>query len=196
MGSPQCPRHPSACMPRSLTPVVSCTLAWSRPGLLPAGPCTPSAFPRCRLRHSLWTTTRHMSGLHHAAYLLVPSSFVRPLLGVHVECTPALLARRWSGEICPSPVRTPWVTLTNFLGSRPIPRLRVYLGTSSAWFGAECHAVRITSAPTRPICDWHAPRHTVLDEHRWRDLKPLRQCTNLPDIQHALAPKNVRDNAL
>jgi hypothetical protein len=49
----------------------------------------------------LLTTTLPISGLHHAACVLVPSSFVRPLLGVHVECTPDLLARRWSGGICP-----------------------------------------------------------------------------------------------
>jgi hypothetical protein len=58
------------------------------------------------------------------------------LLGVHVDFTPDLLARLWSGGICTSPVRTHWVTITNFMGSLPIPRFRVYLGTSSAWFGA------------------------------------------------------------
>jgi hypothetical protein len=46
MGSPTFPSHPSACLPRSPTPVVSCTLALSHPGLLPSGHCTPSAFPR------------------------------------------------------------------------------------------------------------------------------------------------------
>ena len=122
-------------MPRSQTPVVSCTLALSRPGLLPSGHCTPSAFPRYRLRNILWTTTLHISGFHHAAYILVPSSFVLPWLGVHVDVTPDLLARLWSGGICTSPVRTHWVTITNFMGSLPIPRFRVYLGTSSALLG-------------------------------------------------------------
>jgi len=150
IGSPKFPSHPSECMPRSQTPVVSCTLALSRPGLLPSGHCTPSAFPRCRLRNILWTTTIHISGLHHAAYILVPSSFVLPLLGVHVDFTPDLLARLWSGGICTSPVRTHWVTLTNFMGSLPIPRFRVYLGTSSAWLGRDWHRV----AP------WHVFRFT------------------------------------
>jgi len=50
----------------------------------------------------LLTTTLHISGLHHAACILVPSSFVRPLLGVHVDFAPDLLARRWSGGICSS----------------------------------------------------------------------------------------------
>jgi hypothetical protein len=45
----------------------------------------------------LRTTTLHMSGLNDAAYVLVPSSFVRPLLGVHVEVTADLLARLCSG---------------------------------------------------------------------------------------------------
>jgi len=42
----------------------------------------------------LLTTTRHISGLDPAACFLLPSSFVCPLLGVHVECAPDLLARR------------------------------------------------------------------------------------------------------
>jgi hypothetical protein len=46
MGAPTFPSYPSEGMPRSQTPVVSCTLALSRPGLLPSGHCTPSAFPR------------------------------------------------------------------------------------------------------------------------------------------------------
>jgi len=40
----------------------------------------------------LLTTTLHISGLYPAACFLVPSSFVRPLLGVHVEFAPDLLA--------------------------------------------------------------------------------------------------------
>jgi hypothetical protein len=50
----------------------------------------------------LRTTTLHISGLHPAACFLALSSFVRPLLGVHVEFTTDLLAGRWSGGICPS----------------------------------------------------------------------------------------------
>jgi hypothetical protein len=45
----------------------------------------------------LLSTTIPMSGLHHAACFLVPSSSVRPWLGVHVDITPDLLARLWSG---------------------------------------------------------------------------------------------------
>ena len=49
------------------------------------------------LRVTLLSTTIPISGLHHAACILVPSSSVRPLLGVHVDITPDLLARLWSG---------------------------------------------------------------------------------------------------
>jgi hypothetical protein len=44
-GSPKFPSSPFGCMPRSQTPVVSRTLAKTRPGLLPSGACKPSAFP-------------------------------------------------------------------------------------------------------------------------------------------------------
>jgi hypothetical protein len=51
------------------------------------------------LRDILLSTTRRMSGLHHAACTLMPSSAILPLLGVHVEVTTDLLARLWSGGI-------------------------------------------------------------------------------------------------
>ena len=43
-GSPTFPSSPCEDMPRSQTPVVSCALAFSHPGLLPSGACKPSAF--------------------------------------------------------------------------------------------------------------------------------------------------------
>jgi hypothetical protein len=49
------------------------------------------------LRVILLTTTIHLSGLNHAACTLVPSSSVLPFLGLPVEVTPDLLARRSSG---------------------------------------------------------------------------------------------------
>jgi len=49
------------------------------------------------LRVILLSTTIPISGRNHAACILVPSSSVRPLLGVHVDVTPDLLARLWSG---------------------------------------------------------------------------------------------------
>jgi hypothetical protein len=49
------------------------------------------------LRVLLLSTTLPIAGLQHAACILVPSRSVRPWLGVHVEITPDLLARLWSG---------------------------------------------------------------------------------------------------
>jgi hypothetical protein len=45
------------------------------------------------LRDILLSTTIRISGLDHAACLLVPSSSILPLLGVHVEFPTDLLAR-------------------------------------------------------------------------------------------------------
>src|SRR4029453_5165014 len=59
-----------ACRPLQQTPVVSRTLALARPGLLPSGACTPSAFPSVHLRVILPSTTILISGLNHAACIL------------------------------------------------------------------------------------------------------------------------------
>ena len=81
-------------MPRSQTPVVSCALALARSRTAAFRPLETVGFPlRTALRDILLSTTIHISGLHHAACLLAPSSFVLPLLGVHVEFAPDLLAR-------------------------------------------------------------------------------------------------------
>ena len=96
-GSPKFPSYPYGCMPRSQTPVVSCALAIAHPGLLPSGHWKPSAFPSVPLKDILVSTTILISGLNHAACIFVPSSSVRPLLGVHVDVTTDLLARLSSG---------------------------------------------------------------------------------------------------
>src|SRR5207244_9842406 len=58
-------------------------------------------FPlRTTWRDSLLSTTLPLAGLHPAACILAPSSFVRPLLGWPVECAPDLLPRRPSGGTC------------------------------------------------------------------------------------------------
>jgi hypothetical protein len=58
-------------------------------------PLETVGFPLCTaLRDILLATTLLISGLNHAACLLVPSSSVLPLLGVHVEFATDLLARR------------------------------------------------------------------------------------------------------
>ena len=85
--------------------------------------------PPYLLRDILLSTTLHISGLHHAACILTPSSFVLPLLGWHVEVAPDVLARRLSGGT-ESLALTRWGTTTSFMGFRPVPRFRSYLGAS------------------------------------------------------------------
>jgi hypothetical protein len=46
-----------------------------------------------------------------------------------------LLARLSSGGIGAVLARTHWVTTTNFMGFRPVPRFRAYLGATTAKFG-------------------------------------------------------------
>jgi hypothetical protein len=82
-GSPTFPSPPAADMPRSQTPVVSSIRAIMHPGLLPAGACTPSAFPSIPLQDILLSPTLPIAGLQHAACLLAPPGSGRPLAGRH-----------------------------------------------------------------------------------------------------------------
>ena len=129
-GSPTFPSDPSADMPRSQTPGVSWALAAvahrmaACRRLHPVGLCLETA-EAIRV-----TTTLQMSGLHDAACLLAPSSFVRPFLGGHVACAPDRLARRSAGG-SGIVIRTHWVTATHFMRSLSIPRFRAYLGAST-----------------------------------------------------------------
>ena len=82
-GSPTFPSYPFAYMPRSQTPVVSRTLALARPGLLPSGACTPSAFPSGHLRVILPSTTLRISGLNHAACILATPGSEHPFAAMH-----------------------------------------------------------------------------------------------------------------
>jgi len=96
-GSPKFPSDPSEDMPRSQTPVVSCALASVAHRIVAFRRMQTVGFCLDAAEAILLTTTLHISGLHHAACLLAHSSFVRPLLGWHVEFTTDLLARRSSG---------------------------------------------------------------------------------------------------
>ena len=96
-GSPTFPSSPSEDMPRSQTPVVSCALACIAHRIVAFRRLQTVGFCLDRAEAILLTTTRHIAGLHHAACLLAPSSFVRPLLGWHVEFAPDRLARLSSG---------------------------------------------------------------------------------------------------
>src|SRR2546430_17524113 len=71
------------CRPLQQTPVVSCTRALARPGLLPAGACKPSAFPSVHLRVILPSTTILISGLHHAACILATPGSEHPFAAMH-----------------------------------------------------------------------------------------------------------------
>ena len=100
--------------------------------------CLPATAYRRRslataLRIILWTTTLHISGLHHAAYILVPSSFALPLLGLHVDFTTDLLARLWSGGSC------------TVLGAHPLGNYNQFHGISpnSKVSGLPWHEQRI-----------------------------------------------------
>jgi hypothetical protein len=84
-------------MPRSQTPGVSCALASVAHRIVAFRRLHTVGFDLDTAEAILLTTTLHISGLNHAAYLLAHSSFVRPLLGWHVEFAPDLLARLSSG---------------------------------------------------------------------------------------------------
>ena len=92
-GSPKFPSYPSEDMPRSQTPVVSCALASIAHRIVAFRRMQTVGFGLDAAEAILLTTTIHISGLNDAACLLAPSSFVRPLLGWHVEFAPDRLAR-------------------------------------------------------------------------------------------------------
>ena len=107
MGSPTFPSYPSEDMPRSQTPVVACALASVAHRIVAFRRLQAVGFDLDTAEALLLTTTLHLSGLNHAAYLLAHSSFVRPLLGWHVECAPDRLARRESGGTCTTGAHPP-----------------------------------------------------------------------------------------
>ena len=81
-------------MPRSQTPVVSCALATIAPRIAAFRRLQTVGFHLDTAEAILMPTTLHISGLNDAACLFASSSFVRPLLGWHVEVATDLLARR------------------------------------------------------------------------------------------------------
>jgi hypothetical protein len=88
-----------------------------------------------------------------AASVLVPSSFVLPWLGWHVEFPPDPRAGRSSGGTCVWSTRTHWVTPTHFMRFLPIPRFRVYLGATKTPFGllTNKNAALLVWAQTNPL---------------------------------------------
>jgi hypothetical protein len=86
-------------------------------------------------RDILVSTPIFLSGLHHATCLLAfpPASYAHCWV-----CTWRALLACWRGfgqvGLEPS-VLTHWVTTTNLLGLRPVPRSRAYLGATTTTFG-------------------------------------------------------------
>lgn len=115
----------------------------------------------------------------------VPSSAVRPLLGVPVAVTPALRARRSSGGTCTF-ARTHWVTVTRVLSSLSIPRFRAYLGATSARLGAvwvQCPASVPLPQPLVPVHRGMGLPHATIAAPRigWR-AHGARGCPCLPAL--------------
>jgi hypothetical protein len=98
------------------------------------------------LRDILLSTTIRISGLHHAACILATPGSVPPLAETHAGS----LLTCWLGfrqvGLEPFPVLTHWATTTNFMGLRPIPRFRAYLGATSAMLG-----FMVVGLPPRPL---------------------------------------------
>ncbi len=90
-GSPEFPGYPSEHMPRSQTPVVSCSLALAQTGLLPSRRAMLSAFSPVA-RTYLLSTIIHFSELNTAACVLaLPLLRTPPLDGR----TSVRLPTRW-----------------------------------------------------------------------------------------------------
>ena len=144
-GSPEFPDYPFEHMPRSQTPVVSCTLALARTGLLPSGHWTQSALGSVARTYPL-STTIHFSGLNDAACALTS-----PLLRTPPLSDRALvrLSTRWLtfGRVglIGFHRRTHWVTLTSFKGCHPcslVPDLSRHEHPIVRPFHFECPNVR------------------------------------------------------
>ena len=128
--SPGIASRSQVALPSSRVPPVKACPAL-RPRWCPAH--SPSRTQDCCLparANRRLPTTIHISGLHHAAYLLATPGFVRPLAGRHAGS----LLTCWLdfSQVGLEPhVLTHWETTTNFMELPPIPRFRAYLGAST-----------------------------------------------------------------
>src|SRR5712691_11374822 len=97
-----------------------------------------------------------------------PASLLHPASYAHGwVCTWMGLLTCWLGfdqvGLEPSPVRTHWVTTTNFMSFRPIPRFRASLGATSAWLDAVSVTGAAESPPARSGDLWLTPRCSAAD---------------------------------
>src|SRR5262249_3829237 len=119
--------------------------------------------PLHTVRDILLSTMIGISGLHHAACLLGPSSFVRPLLGMHVEFPTDLRVRLSSGGTGAVMARTHWVTTTPFMRVLSIPRFRAYLSATNNAFASVRSAVsnpsvnQLYTGASRSWASWRLP---------------------------------------
>jgi hypothetical protein len=79
----------------------------------------------------------------------------------------------------PFPVRTHWVTTTNFMGLLPIPRFRAYLGATSAWFGWASHCASLAD-------------HLVRQEQNGRRKREPQGCRGL-EVDDEMEPHDLLD---
>jgi hypothetical protein len=97
-GPPTSPSYPHECMPWSQTPVVSQAHRHSAPRTAAFRRMHSVGFP-LPLHRKIYPLDHHSInfGAQYTACTLDSSSFVLPLLGLHVDFTTDLSARLWSG---------------------------------------------------------------------------------------------------
>ena len=142
-GSPEFPRHPCECMPWSLTPVVTSTLAITCPGLLPSSFLRLSAFTSDTAGSYHQTTTIDVSGLNTE-----PASLIRLASDSRYRAYPQtslLTCRLGFGQVGLAAVAAthPLAGNNQFLSGTGLPRLWIYLGTTGRTF------------------NWSAKRHSL-----------------------------------
>jgi len=87
------------------------------------------------LRDLLVSTTIRISGLDHAACILATPGSAHPLARMHAGSLLTCWRGFRQGGLARG-VLTYWVTTTDFMGFRPLPRFRAYLGATSAGLDA------------------------------------------------------------
>ena len=128
-GSPEFPRQPCECMPWSLTPVVTSTLAIACPGLLPSGFLRPSAFTSNTLE-AIIRPRLVFSGLNTE-----PASLIHLASDSRYRAYPQtslLTCRLGFGQVGLAAIAAthPLVRNNQFLSRMGFPRLWIYLGTT------------------------------------------------------------------
>jgi hypothetical protein len=130
---------------------------------------------RTPLRAILLSTTLLISGLHHAACILAPSSFVPPLLGVHVEFTTDRLAKLWSGGTCTVPGSHPLGNNSQFHGFSPNPKVSGFPWRDQRV--VRCSPMTVPRLWLPPLPDTHRCASAVTGNGRNKHCTVLREGT-------------------